>query len=129
MSVRPEDFIESAKHIAGEDSEMGWRNATSRAYYAMFHLCREHARANADRMDYIEEQQRGSHQVVIDAFRMEGRSNQTYRSIAYILSNCKGLREKADYEIDLVVTRFDFKQVVDGFQKVRSSLDTLESNP
>ena len=129
MSVRPEEFIESAKRIAEQNSEMGWRNATSRAYYAMFHLCREYARANADRMDYIEEQNRGSHEVVIDAFRTEGRSNPLYKSIAYILSNSKGLREKADYDINLVVTRFDFEQVDDGFQKIRSTLDELESNP
>ena len=45
MAVSPEVLLDAAAALGSGNSEVDWRNATSRAYYAAYHSCASVARA------------------------------------------------------------------------------------
>ena len=94
MSVTPNELLEAAKTIGRGDAEVDWRNAASRAYYAAWHRCVPIGRSVG-----IFAQPRGMHQQLIDTL-MENR-DMTLKSLGYALKQCRDLRIKADYRIEI----------------------------
>ena len=93
VSVTYEEFMTLATKLAEGDSEIEWRNAAARAYYAAYHrahmavdLCPENGHFSM-----------GSHERLAERFQAHGSNGA--KSIAYILAAMKKIRVSADYEI------------------------------
>lgn len=106
MTVNHNDILGTALRLSvssdvdGAPCESDLRSVASRAYYASFHAALD---AIPDALQPSKEQHRGrnSHQVVIDAVVIWGKSNRPGRTEARIvarnLAQLKGVRKKADY--------------------------------
>lgn len=92
MSVTPNELLEAAKAIGRGDSEVDWRNAASRAYYAAWHRCLPIGRSVGLSAG------RGVHRQLIETLEQD--RNMTLKSLGYMLRQCRKLRVKADYEIE-----------------------------
>ena len=93
MPVTPELILESAAAMSEGSAEVDWRNATSRAYYAAYHRCREHATVMDPNADLSTAE---SHRVVPDILLERDDS----RGLAYQLGSLRKVRNLADYEVD-----------------------------
>jgi uncharacterized protein (UPF0332 family) len=99
MSVSPADFLSSANVLVATGTEIGFRNAASRAYYAAYHYCLP----TAETLDGAITPKSGLHHQFIQTFIQNG--SLKARAIGYILEQCYGLRIKADY-----ITYEEFRQ-------------------
>lgn len=102
--VTYQHFIESAKALsASGSSEMDYRNAASRSYYAAYHICRELAK---NLPNFIDIKIRGGvHQNLLNI--LQGSRDINIRRIGILLQFCKASRTKADYHIN---DNFDNKE-------------------
>lgn len=93
MSVCPADFLESAKTLAMDKSEIAKRNALSRSYYAAYHLSKTLfplARGVAVK---------GIHKTYID-FLKNHSPGSIERKLGLSLSTLYARRIRADYRLD-----------------------------
>lgn len=95
MSVTPNELLEAAKALGRGDSEVDWRNAASRAYYAARHRCLPIGQS----VGLLVQPRRGMHQQLIDV--LTEHPNRTLKSLGYALKQCRDLRVKADYRIEI----------------------------
>lgn len=102
MAVVPDDFLEFAKDIS-LDREIGVRNATSRAYYAMYN----HASVRFGRQCKAERgiSEKGSHQRMSAylkdyAFTSDDNVGVEAALLARSLTKIKHMRHHADYHLD-----------------------------
>jgi uncharacterized protein (UPF0332 family) len=86
--VTPEDILESARRLFRGTSEVDYRNAASRAFYAVLHKCQ-------DTVDLASPFAGGTHEKFIKD--LEG--NRPTLNLAYILRQCKNIRVEADYHV------------------------------
>ncbi len=93
MPVAPELILESAATMSEGGAEVDWRNASSRAYYAAYHRCRERATSIDPNADLSTAE---SHRVVPDILL----ERDDLRGLAYQLATLRKVRNVADYEID-----------------------------
>lgn len=93
MPVTPAEILESAAESSEGDREVNWRNAGSRAYFAAFHHCRGIA---VELEPHVDVSRSDAHQVVPDVLRARGG---TPRRIAYMLIQCRGIRNNAGYDV------------------------------
>ena len=100
--MTPDVFLDSAKALGRGNTEIDWRNAVSRAYYAAFHRCRSIAESLDPNLDTTT---KGGHAAVIDLLQ-QSPAPRTQVSLGYMLDACRKQRNIADYEIEL-----DFSQV------------------
>jgi len=109
VTVNHNDILGTARRLSiSPDAgvticESDLRSVASRAYYASFHAALD---AVPDDLQPSKEQHRGrnSHQVVIDAVVLWGKSTRPGRTEARVvarnLAQLKGVRKKADYFIN-----------------------------
>ena len=118
MPVTPDAFLEAAKRIVQGGEEIDHRNATSRAYYAAYHVCREFAES----MHRPQFADTGTHSALVRAFT--NRTNNSYKSAGYLLEACRRQRMSADYEIETSLTASEARTVINQcdriFEKVQS---------
>lgn len=118
MSISPDAFLESAKRIVQGAEEVDHRNAVSRAYYAVYHVCREFAKS----MEWPQWADTGTHSALIDAFT--DRTDTAHKSIGYLLETCRRSRVLADYGIEMSLKVSEARTVINQcdriFTKVRS---------
>ena len=95
MAVTPEALLAAADVLGRGDAEADWRNATSRAYYAAYHRCR--SVAQDARLSFPET---GSVHIGLIEALTHTLNPSPFRSLGYILDQCRGRRGKADYHID-----------------------------
>ena len=95
MSVTPDEILDSAKALGLGNTEIEWRNAVSRAYYAAYHRCRLIVESLDPNLDATKA---SGHAAVIDVLTELGSSN-TQKAIGYKLSVCRVQRNVADYDI------------------------------
>lgn len=102
MSVNSESFLSVARFSIGINSEIGYRMAIARSYYAMLHKVIEsfeHYQYNPDAG--------GTHQDVYsylangDCARIESKDKIGCKVLAYKLQQAKKKRVAADYYLDL----------------------------
>ena len=91
MSVDPHTLLDAAKRLAEGEREVDQRNATSRAYYAAYHLCV----AIAEELP-PPARTSGVHRTLIDQLTA---GNNRLKSIGYMLEDCFRARILADYDI------------------------------
>lgn len=94
MAVTPSQLREGAQKAQVDGSEVERRVAASRTYYAAYHRCRPIAESQGIFAD-----SGGSHAEVIEALT-NGREAKL-KSLGYRLKQCRDLRVKADYHIEI----------------------------
>ncbi len=114
--VNYQDFIKSAEQLLETGDEMGYRNAVSRAYYALYHRCLPLFNEISDRPadDH--------HAQVVRTLRQQPQ----YQSIANRLNNLRKRRNTADYELHKTLSRYDAIMAVKMAQNAIEELDQLE---
>lgn len=94
MSVTYQHFLDSAKVFLSGLSEIDYRNAASRGYYAAYHICLKLGKRYPDFID----DKSGVHEKLIT--KLEGARDHNIKAIGYILRVCKNSRKKADYLLE-----------------------------
>ncbi len=102
MPVRSADFLEwSESHIETPDlPEFGYRNASSRAYYALFHAARQ--RLQSLGVEIVKIKGVGSHEWLIRAVQGVGAEG---AEIGDDMQRIKRFRHFCDYDIALPLDR------------------------
>ena len=115
MAVTPDDLLASADVLLGGDraSEVDWRNATSRAYYADYHRCRSVA-GNAG----LSIARGGSVHAELVGELTAPLSPNSLKSLGYMLDQCRRRRSEADYNIDGDFERVDAEWVVEECRRI-----------
>lgn len=98
MTIQSFDFLRSSEHCLSLDEEVGYRNAVSRAYYAMFHRASEV-------LEHIPSAEHNHHANLISY--MQGRMGMPKEHIpaarlkllAYDLRQMRQARNEADYRL------------------------------
>ena len=119
MAVSPEQLLEAAEELAQGNREVDFRNAASRAYYAAYHRCRPIAQRNG-----LRSSKRGVHSDVIDALRTS--SKPALKHLAQMLARGRGLRAKADYNIDEEFRSSEAQTSIRQAQRVFSVADQVD---
>lgn len=93
MTVTVAEILAFAERLSCGDTEMEWRDATGRAYYAAYHG----ALASADLCPDNGHFRLGSHERLHDRFDAHGTKGA--KSISVVLQTMKRYRHSADYDI------------------------------
>lgn len=94
MAVTAVELLDAAQKLLDESrGEVDWRNAISRGYYAAYHRCL----ALADQSELHIEGGPSGHLALIAALQKSRKPG--HRSIALKLTNCRVVRNNADYDI------------------------------
>lgn len=123
MSVVPQDFLDSAQHLLDQNPsrEIDWRNAASRAYYALYHFARIYAEQNLISPSTYSDT---THKRLIQLYLDAGKSDMWLLSVGYIIKNARNIRTNADYKCNLDFMRSDACSVLADFQRVTQQLET-----
>lgn len=125
MSVRHSDFVLLATKLCGGDSEIEWRNAAARAYYAAYHR----ASMAVDLCPNVDHLSIGSHERLARCFDAQG--SKGAKAISYVLASMKKVRVSADYEIDdpfeVALAENQIAQAIAFDQKIQSFENTYRS--
>ncbi len=106
MSIKPNDFLETAKKLDSYDgkTEADRRSSASRAYYAAIHAS-HHCLPLDLSPDASQLRAKGSHQAIIDAIDAWAKAPRTGRmeaqKLARILRRMREIRKTADYQLDI----------------------------
>ncbi len=95
MAVTPESLLDAARSIGKGTGEVDSRNAVSRAYYAAYHRCL--AVAQDARRPIAESG--GVHVALIQALT-DPLAPTRFKSLGYMLEQCRLRRVDADYRIN-----------------------------
>lgn len=107
MPITNQDFIQSAREILSSGkSEIDFRNATSRAYYAAYHV------ATKFKSNVPQERGRGGihSQLIKDLTRNQ---DERIKQVGHLLNQCRGERTDADYSLDLHFDRNRAENVIE----------------
>ena len=96
MPVNSSDFLDFAQQSAALKTEIGDRNAISRAYYAVFHEAL--ALADTHFPDPNAHLAMGDHERLSERYKQWDKLP-SYRSFAIMLVNMKSQRHLADYDL------------------------------
>ena len=122
MAVTPTQLREGAQRARIDGSEVERRVAVSRSYYAAWHRCRPIAESQGMFAD-----SGGSHAEVIEALT---RSRETQlKSIGYRLKQCRDLRVKADYHIEIDFPVEDAEMTRNQCEKIWTIAEALDQAP
>ncbi|QLD06793.1 hypothetical protein [Citrobacter freundii] len=98
MTIQSFDFLRSSEHCLTLDEEVGYRNAVSRAYYAMFHRAGE-------ALEHVPSVEHNHHANLINYMQgrmgipKEGISPARLKILAYDLRQMRQARNEADYRL------------------------------
>lgn len=129
MAIEPGEFLDLARRLIGEENEVGFRTAASRAYYSAFHACRRLASTlpkTAKR-----KKRTGSHQLLIDRLRHQPFPSENrkiarqIREIGNLLEKGRDGRTTADYKLERPFSRADAEETIARAEKIQDLLKTL----
>jgi uncharacterized protein (UPF0332 family) len=113
--VNYQDFLKSAEQLLQTGDEMGYRNAVSRAYYALYHRC-------LPLFNEISDHPADDHHAqVVRTLRQQPK----LKSIVNRLNNLRKRRNTADYELHKTLSYYDAVSAVKMAQKAIQELDKL----
>ena len=116
MPVKPVDFLSSAINILNNGSEIDFRNAVSRAYYAAYHeALRVSKKSNGSSI------KKGSHEILIDKLKKHkglSSKDKAIVKIGVLLSICKKHRVEADYYIKQQCSNVTAQTVINECQYI-----------
>ena len=119
MPVTPKLLLEAAKALGQGKSEVDQRNAASRAYYAAYHRCLPIAESIG-----LPAETKGVHRDLIGTLTKT--RDMQVKSMGYMLDQCRGLRVKADYEIQIEFSAENARLVMDQCERILSRADVLD---
>ena len=122
MSVTPELLLDAATAIAKGSSEVDWRNAASRAYYAAYHRCR--TVALEAKVEITETG--GVHNALVNALTAP-LTSRPLKSLGYMLEQCRHWRTAADYRIDQDFSRDLADSVLASCRSILKKADDLSA--
>jgi len=93
MGIAAGDFLSFAEKLLSEETEINYRNAASRSYYAAFHYCLP----ITELLDKPS-QDGGIHATVCK--KLSESFDHKLKSIGYMLQQCRSIRVRADYGLD-----------------------------
>jgi len=99
MTISSQDFLDSAEICLANDDEIGYRNAVSRGYYALYHEI-------SGRMTYMPRYARDHHAALIEYLntntlhKNEPFESVKLKSLSYKLKSIRLERNEADYDLD-----------------------------
>lgn len=94
MSVTSKEILSMAEDLGMGTTEVAWRSAASRAYYALFHRCMPIGVSLGVKPD-----DPNAHAGLIGALTDSLVPNST-KGLGFMLRQCRSSRVKADYMID-----------------------------
>jgi hypothetical protein len=97
MVFRATEFLDSAKRMLEEQSEVGRRNAVSRSYYASFHEAQRVADEICESNDHLA---MATHERIRERLK-DCQAVARGRVLAVILQGLKMLRVRADYNLEM----------------------------
>ena len=119
MAVTPTQLREGARQARIDGSEVERRVVASRSYYAAYHVCRSIARREGVFTDTG-----GAHAEVIDSLTRS--PQRKLKSIGYMLKQCRDLRVKADYKIEVDFTIQDAETARGQCESIWMATDALD---
>lgn len=122
MAVNHQHFLESARVLLSGLSEMDYRNAASRSYYAAYHLCLNLGRRFPDYLD----EKSGVHERLI--LKLENARDKKIKAVGYILRGCKGSRSKADYFLEDKFSKQEAELAIKQVEKLIQKYSEIEKN-
>lgn len=133
MSVTPRMFAVSAQKIAATGTEIDYRNAASRAYYALYHAALE---LMLDEFGEIKRYKRcGVHQWLIKHLEEVGQNGGSGKitaelssDLADVLTQVKRLRTNADYKLNLRFKKSDAIMSIDYAYEYLDRIDALSKS-
>lgn len=125
MSVTAHDFFSSAEKALLDGTEIGFRNATSRSYYSIYHQMLDFVN-RYHQPDPTANQKMSSHERLIERVRLL-KDTPTARSTAIMLQNMKLQRCISDYEIDTEIRQLDAELQLATAKRIHQRLDSYRS--
>jgi uncharacterized protein (UPF0332 family) len=127
MSVSGADFYNIAVEHKALDSEIGYRNCVSRAYYSMYHSVLAILKGKIPHFATG-----GVHhrliEYLVDRNNDESHDSTKLRQLSYILKHARDLRHNADYEIDSSdITQLTAEDALNQANRVMSICEQLKS--
>ena len=119
MAVTAKEMLDAAITLGQGNSEVDWRNAASRAYYAAYHRCRR--MAEDERLSIPEGG--SAHAALADA--LVNGINAPIRRIGLVLDLCRARRARADYDIDDSFPRELANTVVEDCERLLAEADSV----
>lgn len=121
MPVDYKDFLISAKALPS-DTEINNRNASSRAYYSAYHICR-----SVFGNPYDPTVKAGAHEQLIQYLLNSKEKSEI--SLGYQMRHIKAIRTTADYELDAEFSENDRVTTISYVTKIINKLDSDQANP
>jgi uncharacterized protein (UPF0332 family) len=115
------DFLPLAKQLAGGADEPEWRTATSRAYYAAFHVARNLFVA----LRFVVPHEEKAHVYLYH--RLNNCGEAAVQGTANKLNNLRRRRNQADYDCHLSLTQAEANQMVQAAEEIIQALDNLSA--
>lgn len=117
MTISSQDFLDSAEKCLCNDDEIGYRNAVSRGYYALYHEI-------SCRMTYMPGYQSNHHAALIDYLSKNAlHKNEPFdsvklKSLSGKLRKLRLDRNEADYDLDCL--RFNRDMAEQSLNQIRN---------
>lgn len=115
MSVTYQQFLDSAKESLNGESEIDYRNAASRSYYAAYHICLDLGRRFPDFTDV----KGGVHERLIN--KLVNAKDPNIKSVGYILQTCRSFRKKADYLLQDKFSKYEAETTIKQTEKIANN--------
>jgi len=117
--MEAEKFLESAKIIIEGGQEVDYRNATSRAYYCAFHLCRNFLNT----LLHAQISDQASHEAVIG--ELINSPDNKLRKLGNKLRQAKRSRHIADYKLFHEFSYHEAKQTIKHSYEIKIELEDI----
>lgn len=126
-----DEFFKFGVSLIDQDApEVNLRTGASRIYYSVFHMAKVSADNYCSNLISSDEKGRGAHARIIKRLSDNSKYKKCDRSllaIATILKNARKIRSDADYELDLVFTYRQAREIQAFYTRVKSEITRLLS--
>jgi uncharacterized protein (UPF0332 family) len=121
MPITPADFLNSSERLVKQATEVDFRNAASRAYYAAYHK----SLILGDSIPEPEGDIYGVHARLIRKFL--DHPEKTFREVGQQLKNGRSQRTRADYELKDKFKLSQAQMAIDHSRRVFSLIEKMSS--
>ena len=118
--MSPNEILEAAQELGKGEGEVDWRNAASRAYYAVYHRSIRIAEAMG-----FEVQGQAVHRSLYEALT-DNRSPKSTKALGFMLEQSRRFRVRADSRIGDDFPISDCRTALEQAQRLMAKADTIE---
>lgn len=120
--MSPREFLVIAKRLANEPTEAAWRTAVSRAYYSLFHQCRDQLAV----WGFVTRQSDQAHLAI--SRRLFGSQLRPLVDAGHLLTDSKRVRNHADYELQRPFHQIEVLRFVQAIESGAATAFQLNSD-